>query len=234
MKYVGSKRLIFRKFKHLIDSVRGENSVYVEPFVGGGDSIQYMKNPRIGYDIDKDVIDALILIRDNIDILPKNKNEFTVDDYYRCKNNIDCKIRSYVAFALSYGGKKWGGWCRDSQGKRDYVAEAYRNALKQTKLLQGCIFKQSNFLDIEVPKQAVVYCDIPYKSTTKYSNTFDYDKFYSWALGLKRLGINIFISEFAMPEKYFKCIWEDSKARACSLIQQTGELRKVEKLFIPK
>ena len=37
----------------------------------------------------------------------------------------------HIGYNLSFGGKWFGGFRSDNTGKRDYVAEAYRGAIKQ-------------------------------------------------------------------------------------------------------
>lgn len=53
---------------------------------------------------------------------------------------------------------------------------------------------------IDIKKDSIVYCDIPYKGTAKYSTDgFDHDKFYKWALSQEEC---VIISEYAMPEDF--------------------------------
>lgn len=52
---------------------------------------------------------------------------------------------------------------------------------------------------VEIPDNAVIYCDIPYKSTNTYLSTFNHERFYEWALMQKQ---DVFISEYDMPEDF--------------------------------
>ena len=68
----------------------------------------------------------------------------------------------------------------------------------------------------------------PYKSTTKYKDDFNHDKFYAWCREKRKEGHTIFVSEYWMPED-FKCVWQ--KEVNSSLTKDTGSKKAVEKLF---
>ena len=108
---------------------------WVEPFVGGGNMIDKVDGCRIGADINKYLIEALISIRDCAEKLPKNNLEFTENDYKSLRKNDDYAYKGYAGFAFSYGGKWLGGWSRNRK-EDDYIARAYRSAIKQSPNLQ--------------------------------------------------------------------------------------------------
>ncbi len=78
----------------------------------------------------------------------------------------------------------------------------------------------------------VIYCDIPYQDTTKYSNkeSFPYDEFYKWCLERNKNNI-VLVSEYSMP-KDFTCIWE--KDVNTTLDSRGNDKPRTEKLFIVK
>lgn len=83
--------------------------------------------------------------------------------------------------------------------------------------------------EVEIKPNSVVYCDIPYRSTSKYNEIdFDYDKFYEWCLSQKE---PVFISEYEMP-KDFICI--AAKHKTVSLCATDNSGKSVERIFIPK
>ena len=43
-----------------------------------------------------------------------------------------------------------------------------QDAIKQSKNLELVSFICSSYQDLEIPKESIIYCDIPYKDTTKY------------------------------------------------------------------
>lgn len=225
MKYMGSKN---RHAKELLKIILKETPIwatYVEPFVGGGNVIDKVPRKKIGYDSNALTINALLQIRDTPTLLPKNKLEYTEKQY---KIDKEKNKNGYAAFALSYGGKCWGGWCRDGLGKRDYVKEAYNNAQKQTKGLQGCILEVKQYNEIKLKKPCVIYCDPPYFNTTKYKTQFNHYKFWRWALKMANLGHTVLVSEYNAPS-FCKELW--SKPVNSSLTKNTGSKKAIEKLF---
>lgn len=228
MKYMGSKNRIAKDILPIILKDRKPNQYYVEPFVGGANIIDKVAGNRIGADSSKYVIEALKTIRDSICILPQNNQEFTEKDYKTRAINKTI-FRGFAAFAYSYAGKFWGGWCRDGAGKRDYVAEAYRNALKQSPQLQEIKLINCDYIDLEIPPKSIIYCDPPYKATTKYKDgDFDHEQFFMWCEDKVKEGHSVFVSEYSAPDN-FECIWE--KEINFSLAKNTGSKKGVEKLF---
>lgn len=220
--------------KHILPimlSERKNGQWWVEPFVGGANIIDKVNHKRLGADIDRYLIEALIAIRDHVDDLPKNNNEFTECDYRRLRSSDEYKYKGYAGFAFSFGAKWFGGWCRDSDGnKRDYVAESYRNAKKQSKLLQGVHFVKSNYLHLEIPDNSLIYCDPPYNNTTKYRHGLDHDVFWEWCRSMPKKGHTLFVSEYNAPSD-FECVWQ--KKVFSGLKKGTGKYG-IEKLFKPK
>lgn len=233
MKYMGSKSSIFKDIYPIIFKNINSETTFYDACCGGGNFIDKVPKhiKRIGIDINPYVIGALCLIRDNITSLPKNNEEFTIDDYkkYQYDTSLDIGMRGYVGFALSYGGKWFGGWCRDSKDKRDYVREAYNNATKQAALLQNCKFIVSDFMTMTYNHNSIIYIDPPYANTTTYKNIkFDYVYFWEWVRKMSINGYNIFVSSYEAPND-FECLFE--KTICSSLTPNTGAKVGKEKLF---
>ncbi len=59
-----------------------------------------------------------------------------------------------------------------------------------------------------IPNESIIYCDIPYKNTTQYSTSkdFDHDKFWQWCRDMSIIGHKVFVSEYDAPND-FECIW---------------------------
>jgi len=231
MKYMGSKNRIAKYILPIILKNRKENQWYIEPFVGGANCIDKVKGKRIGFDNNIHLINALTLIK-KPESLPMNNKQFTEQDYINIKADKNNKLYGYAGFAFSYSGKWYGGWCRDSAGKRDYVAEAYRNAIKQSPKIKNIIFKCCSYENINIPPniKCIIYCDPPYQNTTKYKTKFNHEKFWEWCRKMTLNGHHIFISEYAAPND-FVSVWE--KKIVSSLTKNTGSKRGVENLFVP-
>jgi DNA adenine methylase len=226
MLYMGSKRRIAKYILPIM--LDGHSGTWVEPFVGGGNMIDKVTGPRIGADINKEVINALTFIRDYADKLPKNNQEFTESDYKLLRHRMTWigQMGGFAGFAYSYGGKWLGGWRRG--GNRDYVAEAYRAAIAQQPGLQGVVIICSDYKSLEVPVGATVYLDPPYRGTTGYTNSLDYEELYDWARDLNKRGRRVFMSEYEAPSDFTE-VW--AMEVSSDLTGGTGTRRKTEKLF---
>ena len=219
---------------------RKPNQYWVEPFVGGGNIIDKVDGNRIGADINYYIIKALIGIRDFLNDLPKVKSDLSEEKYkhiQKYKEQYKDHLVGYIGYACSYAGKFFGGYCRDKLNKRDYVKEAYNNAVKQSPKLKDIYFLNCSYEELEIPENSIIYCDPPYRGTTGYKKTnnynykFNHDIFWQWCREKTINGHKVFISEYNAPED-FKCIC--SKELNSSLTQDTGSKKAVEKLFVHK
>jgi DNA adenine methylase len=226
MNYMGGKFKLSKYIIPIMLSERKADQYWVEPFVGGGNIIDKVEGNRIGADIDVNTIHALISIRDNLSELPKNNKEFTEKEYKELKQESTYKHKEYAGFAFSYGGKWLGGWAKNSTG-RDYVAEAYRAAVRQSQLLQGVVLVNTSFLDLLIPLNSLIYCDPPYENTTKYKNGINYSVFWEWCRNMSNEGHNVFVSGYDAPTD-FECIWEMEVLTPLSSINTK---KATEKLF---
>ena len=98
--------------------------------------------------------------------------------------------------------------------------------------LDTLTWSATDYQDVIIKENSVIYCDIPYKGTNKYAGKgadFDYDRFYEWAL---RQTQPIFISSYDMPKEDFKVIAEYS--RTDTLSATNNSLRVTERIFIPR
>ena len=227
MKYMGSKNRIAKEILPIILKDRiSEEQYYVEPFCGGCNLIDKVKGNRIASDNNSYLIALYQAIKDGW--VPEFN--YTEDEYNHIRTHKEESphLAGYFGFALSYGGKWFGGWCRDKQGKRNYVLEAHNNMLKQIPFIKDIVFANCSYSQIIPPKNSIIYCDPPYKDTTKYHSDFNYENFYNWCREMKNLGHQVFVSEYSMPED-FKCVWQ--KEIVSSLTQDTGSKKAVEKLF---
>lgn len=225
---MGSKNRIAKEIIPIMLKDYEDGMIFIDACCGGCNLIDKIPNhiPRYANDINEYLIEMFIKASKGW-IPPKY---FTEDEYKNVRDNKDNDkaLTGYAGFALSYGGKWFGGWCRDGKGIRNYVEESYKNSLKQFPLLKNVIFSNKSVFDINPIKKSIIYFDIPYKGTTKYKNDFDHYEFYRKCRKLKKQGHIIFISEYNMPND-FTCVWE--KEVNSSLTKNTGSKKATEKLF---
>lgn len=225
MRYVGSKRRIAKDILPIILKDRKPGQLYIEPFVGGGNSFEHVDNPRVGFDSNYHVVSALKVIRDFPHILPKKAEDISPELYQLIKKDTTHPLHGYIGFACSFGGKYFGG--RIKGGSRDEVAEQYRSNLKTHERLQGSQLEVGNYIDIAMPLDAIIYCDPPYQGTTGYGNTFDHDQFWGYCRMWAAQGNKVFISEYQAPND-FVCIWE----KEIRTTLNTNNQKATERLFI--
>jgi DNA adenine methylase len=232
MRYMGSKARIAKDILPIILKDRQPGQWYVEPFCGGCNTLDKVANPRVGNDVHYELMCYFAALTVGW-VPPKYVNE---DDYKVIKKGTDHKLKGYVGFSMSFGGKYFGSQSRHVAGiKGGYSSleidnrNGYRNALKQQKLLKGVSFFNLDYKDLHIPRGSIVYCDPPYAGTTNYSKgKFNHNQFYDWCRLQKARGCFVFVSEYAMPSD-FKCVWE--KKVVMVMNQKKGSTPTVEKLF---
>lgn len=235
MRFMGSKARIAKYILPIILKNRKKNQYYVEPFMGGCNIIDKVDGKRIGNDLNKYIV-ALYKALQCGWIPPDFISEEFYNDIKNNLNNYDNHLIGFVGFGCSFGGKFFGGYARggfNSDGSpRMYSRESKNNLIKQSKLLKDVDFYNYNYCELKIPDNSIIYCDIPYKNTTKYNkiDDFNYDKFYNWCIKMKDIGHEIFVSEYDMPD-YFKCVWEMDINNSIPS-NKTKSIKRKEKLFI--
>ena len=239
IKYVGSKSRISKEIAPILQKCIDDNhvSTYFEPFVGGANMIDKIKcDRRIGNDIHRELIALLQKMSEGW----TPPTEFSEEQYkylQQHKDEFPDYLVGYVGFQLSFGGKFFGGYRRDSIGKRNYVTEAYNNTVKQEPNLKGVKFICDDYLTLNETKfqNCVIYCDPPYQGTLKYSTGgFEYDAFWQWVRDTSKHNF-VFVSEYNAP-KDFECIW----SKECKTLLDSNKSSddkdnvRIEKLFTYK
>ena len=90
-------------------------------------------------------------------------------------------------------------------------------------------FYSGSYEKVEIKKDSIVYCDIPYKGTGEYdkNKNFDHKNFFDWAAEVEE---PLFISEYNVDDKRFKCIANFEK-RSMMSADKSNTLMKVEKVY---
>ncbi len=213
MKYMGSKNRIAKHILPIILKDRKENQYYVEPFVGGANMIDKVNGLRIGADINPYLIElfkGLQKSRALIFDIPKTLYDKARTEYNNKTTN------EFDLFTIAWIG---------------YMASA--NIQKQVSRIQNIHFVCSSYENLDIPKNSIIYCDIPYKNSKQYSfsKDFDYDKFWNWAREKANQGHKVFISEYNAPDD-FECLWQQEVKSSLSANGITGGNKvSIEKLF---
>lgn len=236
MKYVGSKNKISKHIAPIIQKCIDDNNIkiYLDLFAGGMNMVDKIKcETRIANDLHKELIEMFIELQNGWQP-PLHISEEEYSKVRQNKKEYPSYYVGFVGFMATFGSKYFGGYARgfkeDKVTPRDIPNEAIRNLLEQIPNLKDVRFVNKNYLDFNKDKirNCVIYCDPPYKDTTKYKHgEFDYETFWNWVRELSKYNY-IFVSEYNAPED-FECIWQ--KDVTTSLKVDKHELR-TEKLFI--
>ena len=211
MQYMGSKNRYSKYIVPIIQNYINENTKgYIEPFVGGANIIDKIDcKLKIGCDINE----YLIALLDYVSKGGELHDTITEDEYNTVKNNKDSYDKWYVGlvgFTATFGNKFFGGCARNkTKTTADYSTTAINNLKKQAPNLKNIHFRNMSFKSIpkEKIKGYVIYCDPPYKGTTKYkTDPFPYEEYYDWCREMSKDNI-VLCSEYWMFED-FECIWE--------------------------
>ena len=232
MIYMGSKNRIAKEILPIILKDRKPNQCYIEPFVGGANLIDKVEGFRIGADLNPYVIEALKLIRDNPESLPDHVSE---EMYQELKTKKELNgVTGVIGFTMSFGGKWFAGFARNKVDGKEanelkFSRRAKNNALAQSPNLKDCLFINSSYQLLDIPKESIIYCDPPYENTESYKNkSFNHSEFWQWCRDKHREGHSVFVSEYNAPDDFI-CVWQKTLTTSFSTSES---IKAVEKLFI--
>lgn len=233
MKYMGSKARFSSEILDIILRDREPNQLYIEPFAGGMNVVCNVKGPRIANDVNKYLIAMWQELVYGTWFPQKiSRREYT--DIKDNKENYPDYIVGWAGFNCSYSGKFFGGHAgvvKTKEGNiRDYQEEAIKNVHKQVPKLNGVIFSNKEYFDLDIPDGSLIYCDPPYANTTKYNFDFDHDKYWQWVRDISTRN-TIYVSEYNAPDD-FDCVWQThAKSSLSANGRHGGSKKSVERLF---
>lgn len=153
-------------------------------------------------------------------------------EYVKNHKDEDKALTGFVGFACSFGGKWFGGYAHlKNYADKNYAKYSKNSLIRKMKTLQGSRFLCLDYKDVFIPKGSVVYCDPPYKNTTKYSNSnnFNHDEFWNYMRFISRNSV-VFISEYSAPED-FREIWSKPQTTKLDARVKENIFVSVDKLF---
>lgn len=210
-----------------MESVRKENQVYVEPFVGGGVICSKMSGERKAYDFNEYLIEMYKAVQNGYEL----PNYISEEEYKYIKEhkNEDKALTGFVGFGCSFAGKWFGGYVRGHGGKLGYADTAKRSLLKKMNTMQDVLFGHTDYKTLHF-SGCLIYCDSPYDGTTKFTGTPDFNTEEFWdIMRLWSKNNDVYISEYVAPDD-FKCVLEIPTK--IDIRNKDNQMEKrVEKLF---
>lgn len=245
MKYMGSKSKIAKFILPIILKDRKDGQVYVEPFVGGCNTIDKVSGVRIAGDNNRYLIALYKALQNGANFpteIPKDVYDLARRQYYDKEAGEDGVYWgdadiAWVGYVASANGRFFeGGYSGISNTKigttRNYISESIRNISKQLPSIQDVQFNHCDYWDLPVPPNSIIYNDPPYKGTKQYATkNFDHDRFWDWCREKKMDGHIVFVSEYNAPPD-FTCIWEQEVKSSLSANGVAGGSKtSTERLF---
>lgn len=203
MRYFGGKAKIAKELSGVLNNyLIGNDKPFIDAFCGSCNIISKIDSNRIriANDKHKELIAMWQWVQEKgVERLP---TEVSKELYYYIKTSTTSPdwLKGFVGFGCSFAGKWWGGYATSDNKERNYATNAINTIAKKLKGLNNVTFVCGDYFDIVIPPTpSVIYCDIPYKSSTGYSvGTFNHEAFYAWAYSMKALGHIVLVSEYEM------------------------------------
>lgn len=204
MQYFGGKTKVSNQIVDYLESVRKENQIYIEPFVGGSIICSKMSGKRKASDYNEYLIEMYKAVQCGYE-LPE---EVTKEQYDYIKNNKDENkaLTGFVGFGCSFAGKWFGGYAR--QKGYNFANGSKRSLLKKMKTMQDVVFEHKNYKEWIGINGALIYCDPPYNDTTQAYGTGEFDTKQFWeTIRILSKDNDVYVSEYEAPDD-FECVLE--------------------------
>ena len=144
------------------------------------------------------------------------------------------KFRNIVKSRLNNGDNTLFLETSGEMGRLESLERLERlQSLERLERLQSLKGSISDYRDVEIKPNSVIYADIPYIATNTYDNTssviqpFNHEEFYDWCCKQNEL---VLISEYYMPEDRFTKVWSTNHMRSLCATK-TSSVQ--ECLFVP-
>lgn len=231
MQYLGGKSRTAKPICDYLNKLIKDNKieVYYEPFCGACNIISDIQcYKRYASDAHYYLVQ---MWREVVTFGWEPPSAVSEEDYDSAKTHIGWPDHciGFIGFGCSYSGKWFGGYARDNTG-RNYASNARNSILKKAKKLEGVTFRWCSYENcISYVSGKLIYCDPPYKGTTSYKGTdqFDHDAFWQWVRARSKHNI-VIVSEYEAPDD-FECVLEiETKT---DMRTNSGKEKRIEKLF---
>ena len=247
MKYMGSKARIATHIAQYINNIalceKIEN--YYEPFMGGcsvGEIVK-VKNRYLS-DINKPLVELFKKVQEGMweyKYIDREEWYKIKEDRFKHEKYPEWLI-GWCGIGCSFRGRYFsahGGVYLDKASNRnvDPQIQTYNSLTKERENLLGIEFAYKRYNEIEKTYHSIVYCDAPYRNTTRYNSMerFDFDEYDDWLIELSKDNL-VLISEYSMVGKHQNEFieldsWELNKSIGAG---QTDCEQTIEKLYYVK
>lgn len=240
MRYMGGKFRQSKAIAQYINSIKPQGEwVYVEPFCGGmWSACRVINDCKPTLTMLNDANRPLMLlwqrcVEQGVDWLPVDAQEVE-NNYqsYKTKQDENDPLTAWYGIALSFGGKWFGGVARHTRGQQETSYEAERKSMyKKIDALRNVEtwLNTGSYCDLDIPDNAVVYCDPPYEGRTKahHFDSFNYNQFWQWVRDLSKR-CTVVTSCFDCPDDFDVVYqWGDTVTRHLNSKGSDGTCEKL-------
>lgn len=170
MKYMGSKRRIWKHIAPIVLEYKKKASCYIEPFCGGCNSLSQVNGiKRIAADINPYLIamwKALMMCEPMLWPIDRELYNRVKRSYQEETDEFTDADKGWVGFMASFNGKFFnGGYSGEivtaTGVRRNYIHEAVNNIYEQLPDLLWTKFYCCEYDKLEIPRNSIIYCDPP-------------------------------------------------------------------------
>ena len=208
MQYFGGKAKIAKELSEFLNNELKQGQTFVDLFCGSCNVVSKIKaSKRLANDLHTELIVLHRSVQHGQE-LPSSVSEELYKEVKDNREDYPLWLVAFVGFGCSFSGKYFGGYARDNSG-RDYCSNAKNSLLKKHRSLTDVVFSAGDYSSLCIPVGSLVYCDIPYKNTTKYSTgSFNHEEFYKYAKIKAQEGCVVLVSEYEhnVPSDW-KVVW---------------------------
>lgn len=215
--YMGNKnRLLERIHTALHQLVLPEFDTFVDLFCGGGSvgySMACVGKKVIMNDLDIGLINLHRTLKEHPERLKlfsqiePSREEFNV--WKNGSSDYDTFFRQIYSFSTNGRAYLWGEerlntpkeeLNRQRSEPRERIRHLEDIVLMHTRFNTEIQFESKDYKCVEIPENAIVYCDPPYKGTAGYAvGEFNSEEFYGWCRACPNI---VLISEYDMPKDF--------------------------------
>ena len=200
MTYMGSKEKIADEIVTLLTKFRKPGQLYWEPFLGSASTFCRMSGPKLGTDAMTSLVMLWNSVIQDTFIEPETVSKDTYLKYMA--DEEPSALKAYIGFFWSFSGMYHKGYSPEHfEGSKSFYSMQQRAKLMRD---SNTIIASCDFLKPDI-KNALVYCDPPYRDTTPYKGVpaFDHQEFFYWCHRQKNKNNNtIIVSEYHMPDPF--------------------------------
>jgi DNA adenine methylase len=198
VRYLGGKSRLAKCICAILEAERRPGQRFVDVFTGGANIVAGMsdRGPRVANDGCEPLI---VLYRAWLDGW-RPPAEVSEQLYHEIKARKDPSdpLTAFVGFGCSYGGKWFGTFARQPKTAYNFARGTNNSLGRKLTRCRDVSFVCSDFADLEILHDDLVYCDPPYRGTAAYGyfRGFDYDLYLSKLTEWSAIA-DVFVSEYA-------------------------------------